>query len=47
MHVAFGINGTDDLSGLPLLLKPRIEQFVQLFDAKLIPKPVVSEGAAV
>lgn len=31
---------TDDLSGVPILLRPRAEQFVQLFDAKLIPWPL-------
>ncbi|MDE2467315.1 MAG: pentapeptide repeat-containing protein, partial [Bradyrhizobium sp.] len=39
MHEAFGI---DDPSKGPLLLRPRIEQFVQLFDAGLIPCPVVA-----
>jgi Pentapeptide repeats (8 copies) len=38
MHVAFGI---DSPSKGPLLLRPRIEQFVQLFDAGLIPQPAL------
>lgn len=38
MHVALGITGTYGLSGLPLLLRSRIEQFVQLHDAQLIPR---------
>jgi hypothetical protein len=36
MHVAFNANGPSEC---PLLLRPRVEQFVQLFDAGLIPKP--------
>jgi hypothetical protein len=36
MHAAFGIQGTSEG---PILLRPRIEQFVQLFDAGLIPAP--------
>lgn len=31
---------TTDLSGVPVLLRPRAEQFVQLFDAKQIPWPL-------
>lgn len=38
MHVAFGINSPNEG---PLLLRSRIKQFVQLFDARLIPCPVV------
>ncbi len=39
MHCAFGI---DNPIEAPLLLKPRIEQFVQLFDAGLIPCPIAA-----
>jgi hypothetical protein len=38
MHAAFGI---DHSSEGPILLRPRIEEFVRLFDAKLIPLPKV------
>lgn len=41
MHVAFGIAAESD--GPPLLV-PRIRQFVQMFDAKLIPAPVRDES---
>jgi hypothetical protein len=36
MAVAFSIHRVDDT---PLLLRPRVNEFVQFFDAKLIPKP--------
>lgn len=39
MHGAFGI---DDESHGPALLRPRIREFVQLFDAGLIPAPVLT-----
>ena len=38
MHIAFGINNKEDG---PILLRPRIKQFIQLFDFNLIPCPVV------
>jgi hypothetical protein len=40
MHVAYDFDG-DWNKATPLLklLRPRIEQFVRLFDAKLIPCP--------
>ena len=31
---------TDNLDGVPLLLRPRADQFIQFFDAKLIPWPL-------
>jgi hypothetical protein len=31
-----------DLSGVPALLRPRAEQFIQFFDAGLIPCPMKS-----
>jgi hypothetical protein len=37
MPYAFGAHG---LKGVPVLLRPRVEQFIQFFDAKLIPCPV-------
>jgi Pentapeptide repeats (8 copies) len=37
MAVAFDAHG---LLGVPLLYRPRAEQFIQLFDARLIPCPV-------
>ena len=40
MAAAFGI--TSDSEGPPLL-RPRIREFIQLFDARLIPMPVVGE----
>ncbi len=40
MAAAFGI--ASDFEGPPLL-RPRIREFIQLFDAKLIPMPVVVE----
>ena len=36
MAQAFDIHNTEDA---PLLLRPRVEQFVRLFDARLIPLP--------
>jgi hypothetical protein len=41
MAVAFGI---DEPKKAPLLLRPRVEQFVRLFDAKLIPCPVIESA---
>ena len=38
MAVAFGVH---KLSDIPLLYRPRVEQFIQLFDAGLIPMPKV------
>src|SRR5262249_49372931 len=43
MAEAFGVH---DLSGVPLLLRPRADQFVQLFDAGLIPRPEVPTAPA-
>ena len=40
MAAAFGI--ASDFEGPPLL-RPRIREFIQLFDARLIPMPVVGE----
>ena len=37
-HAAFGADG---LEGVPVLLRPRAEQFIQFFDAGLLPVPVV------
>jgi hypothetical protein len=44
MHVAFSVNSVDEA---PALLRPRIRQFVQLFDAELLPQPQIEtlEGA--
>jgi uncharacterized protein YjbI with pentapeptide repeats len=36
---------TTDLSGVPLLLRPRAEQFIQFFDARLIPWPLPTGNA--
>lgn len=38
MHIAFDITSP---AQAPALLRPRIEQFVQLYDAGLIPQPAV------
>jgi hypothetical protein len=38
MSAAFGLAGPENT---PLLHRPRIEQFVQLFDAGLIPRPEI------
>lgn len=35
---------TRDLSGVPPLLRPRAEQFIQFFDAGLIPWPLPTAG---
>ena len=43
MHAAFG---AEDISGVPILLRPRAEQFIQLFDARLIPLDAVSGTVA-
>ena len=40
MHAAFGAEGISDV---PILLRPRVEQFIQLFDARLIPLDAVSK----
>ena len=37
MATAFNIHKEEDA---PIMLRPRVRQFVQLFDAKLIPRPV-------
>jgi uncharacterized protein YjbI with pentapeptide repeats len=37
LHAAFGVEGTHQI---PLLLRPRAEQFLQLFDAHILPVPV-------
>jgi hypothetical protein len=39
-HAAFGANIIDDV---PILLRPRAEQFIQFFDAGLIPEPSVPQ----
>jgi len=39
MAVAFGI---DKPESAPPLLRPRVEQFVRLFDARLLPKPTLA-----
>ena len=49
MHVAFGVNHTSEMVGPFAIYRPRAEEFVQLFDAGLIPAPwgpVASPGAA-
>ena len=35
---------THDVSGVPLLLRPRAEQFIQFFDAGQIPWPLPTKG---
>ena len=40
MHAAFGINSAEEG---PILLRPRITEFVQFYDAGLVPCPVVGE----
>ena len=40
MHVAFDIKSTADG---PALLRGRIKEFVQLFDAEMIPEPKLPE----
>ena len=40
MHTAFGINRPEEG---PILLRPRITEFVQFYDAGLVPCPVVGE----
>ena len=42
MAAAFG---TKDIGGVPLLLKPRAEQFIRYFDARLIPLESVGKKA--
>jgi hypothetical protein len=37
MAVAFGVHRLEDV---PVLYRPRAEQFVRLFDARLLPRPV-------
>ena len=43
MAFAFNIGNVSDG---PILLRPRIEQFVQFFDVGLIPKPALPEGVS-
>jgi hypothetical protein len=43
MHVAFGAASESDC---PILLRPRVTQFVQLFDAGLIPNPLAKPNTA-
>jgi hypothetical protein len=43
MAVAFGVH---HLKEVPLLLRPRAEQFVQLFDAQLIPAPKLASASS-
>ena len=43
MACAFGVQSLDDI---PLLFKPRVEQFIQLYDAKLLPRPDVAGAVA-
>ena len=44
MHVAFDAK---DIGAVPVLYRPRAEQFIQLFDAHLIPEPSLeSSGEA-
>ena len=43
MAIAFGVHDVEDV---PRLYRPRVDQFVRLFDAKLIPCPVDLGGAA-
>jgi uncharacterized protein YjbI with pentapeptide repeats len=40
MAAAFGVESEDQT---PALLRPRVREFVQLFDAKLIPNPITGE----
>jgi hypothetical protein len=42
MAVAFSCQSVDSV---PLLLRPRVEQFVQLFDAGLIPAPAAADAS--
>lgn len=42
MAHAFGVN---DLNKAPALYRPRIEQFIQFFDAKLITPNMIGKGA--
>ena len=37
MHAAFDANEINDI---PILFRPRAEQFIQFFDARLIPQPI-------
>ena len=49
MHVAFGVNHTSEMVGPFAIYRPRAEEFIQFFDAGLIPAPwgpVASPGAA-
>jgi uncharacterized protein YjbI with pentapeptide repeats len=42
MAIAFGVHSAEDT---PVLLQPRVRQFVQLYDARLLPKPVTTVTA--
>ncbi len=43
MAVAFGVKGIEDV---PAFYRPRARQFVQFFDARLIPRPETGEPLA-
>ena len=43
MHAAFG---AADIGGVPILLRPRAEQFIKFFDSKLIPLPAIAVEVA-
>jgi hypothetical protein len=43
MHEAFN---AETLTDVPTLLRPRVEQFIQFFDAKLIPCPKIEDEGA-
>jgi len=40
MHVAFNGAESPDDPRVPMLLRPRVHQFVRLFDARLLPNPL-------
>lgn len=40
MAAAFGVVSENET---PLLLRPRVREFVQYFDARLIPNPITGE----
>ncbi|MFC0633254.1 pentapeptide repeat-containing protein [Brevundimonas balnearis] len=39
MHVAFGVNSTSEMTGKFAIYRTRADEFIRLFDARLIPAP--------
>jgi hypothetical protein len=47
MHVAFGVNSTSEMTGPFAIYRQRADEFIQFFDAGLIPAPWADDPAPV